>query len=105
MNNKSPHEIDLYVGRRIRQFRKAQKISSTTLAQLIGKTYQQIQKYETAQNRVSAGTLYQIARLLDCQVSDFFPDPNFLKKEPSLNDKKRTVKQFKKLFNQLIGDI
>ena len=97
--------MDWSVGRRIRQLRHAQKISSVKLADFLGKTYQQVQKYETGKNRISAGILYQVSRFLNCNVSNFFPDSQYSETETTLNNKKSTVRQFKKLFNQLLDDI
>jgi transcriptional regulator with XRE-family HTH domain len=47
-------------------------LSQGDLAARLGISYQQIQKYESAQNRVSAGRLFQIAGILEIPVSEFF---------------------------------
>ncbi len=64
--------VDGHVGARIRQVRRARGVNQEQLAQSLGLTYQQVQKYERAANRVSASKLYQIARLLETPVSTFF---------------------------------
>jgi DNA-binding XRE family transcriptional regulator len=56
--------IDVHVGRRIRMKRQAAGIPQVLLADLIGVTFQQVQKYERGSNRVSASRLYQIAQVL-----------------------------------------
>ncbi len=66
------HETDIRVGANIRRFRKLAGMSQTQLAQCLGLTFQQIQKYEKASNRVSAGRLVQIAEALDRNVTAFF---------------------------------
>lgn len=68
-----PHPIDQYVGARIREARHLAGVSQTTLAQAVGTTFQQVQKYENAMNRVSASRLVRIARALR-QSPDFFLD-------------------------------
>jgi transcriptional regulator with XRE-family HTH domain len=67
-----PAEVDLHVGRRIRQRRKAVGVTQEGLAGALGLTFQQVQKYERGANRVSASKLYQIAATLQAPVSYFF---------------------------------
>ncbi len=64
--------VDQHVGERIRQRRTLLGFTQEQLAEALQISYQQIQKYETGANRVSAGRLYQIARRLDVDVSHFF---------------------------------
>ena len=68
----SPHPADRHVGRQIATVRVQSDASQTQLARSIGISFQQLQKYETARNRVSASMLYEIARSLDVPVSRFF---------------------------------
>jgi transcriptional regulator with XRE-family HTH domain len=63
---------DVIVGERVRYFRTMAGMSQMELAEQCGITYQQIQKYESAQNRVSAGRLYQISQVFDVPVAAFF---------------------------------
>ncbi len=63
---------DEYVGRRVRQRRLELGLSQTELADALGVTFQQIQKYENATNRVSSGRLYKMARYLDVALDYFF---------------------------------
>ena len=70
MNERAPDPIDVEVGTRIRLRRKAQKISQQALAESLGLTFQQIQKYERGTNRVSASMLVKIARRLETTVGD-----------------------------------
>jgi transcriptional regulator with XRE-family HTH domain len=64
--------IDAAVGERIRQLRKERRITQTELAECIGLTFQQIQKYEKARNRISASKLVQIADIFDVEVGELF---------------------------------
>lgn len=67
-----PHPVDLLVGARIRDLRKARGMSQGALGDQIGVTFQQIQKYERGANRVSASALYEIAGVLEISVADLF---------------------------------
>ena len=66
------HKVDVHVGKRIRQRRWLTGMTQQKLAELVGIKFQQIQKYETGANRVSASRLWDIADALDVQVSFFF---------------------------------
>lgn len=68
----NPHPTDLYVGSRIRFRRRTLKISQEKLAESLGLTFQQIQKYERGANRVSASKLQEIASSLTTSVGYFF---------------------------------
>lgn len=70
----SPDPIDIHVGRRVKLRRTLLRISQEQLAGDIGVTFQQVQKYESGHNRVSASRLYDISRVLDCPISYFFED-------------------------------
>jgi transcriptional regulator with XRE-family HTH domain len=76
MTEKTPaemaHPVDLYVGARLRIRRKVLGLSQTQLADALGITFQQVQKYERGANRISASKLYEAARLLQSPVSYFF---------------------------------
>jgi transcriptional regulator with XRE-family HTH domain len=65
-------DIDRHVGARIRERRIMLGLTQQQLADLIGVTYQQAHKYERGINRVSAGRLFEIARVLSVPVSYFF---------------------------------
>ena len=67
-----PHHVDKHVGALIRAKRKAMGMSQSELAEALGITFQQIQKYERGANRISASKLYEAARLLQSPVSYFF---------------------------------
>jgi transcriptional regulator with XRE-family HTH domain len=70
----TPNRLDVALGLRIRQRRKALSVSQTALADAIGLTFQQIQKYERGFNRVSFSRLVDIAHALDCRVVDLIGD-------------------------------
>lgn len=64
--------IDVHVGNRLRVMRTARRLSLEELGRRIGVTYQQIQKYETGANRISASTLYRIAQVFETSPTFFF---------------------------------
>jgi transcriptional regulator with XRE-family HTH domain len=66
---KPPDPLDQLIGRNIRSYRIKSGLSQTALGERIGVTFQQIQKYEKAANRVPGSRLIQIARALDVPVA------------------------------------
>lgn len=65
---------DAEVGRRVRTRRLEQRLSQTALADGIGVTFQQVQKYEKGTNRIGAGRLQRISAVLNVSPSFFFDD-------------------------------
>ena len=72
MSVKRPDPVDIEVGHRIRIERLARGLSQTALANQLGVTFQQVQKYENGVNRVGAGRLTKIAEVLGIEVGAFF---------------------------------
>ena len=66
------HAVDVHVGQRVRQRRWMVGMTQQQLAERVGIKFQQIQKYETGANRISASRLWSIAAALDVPVSFFF---------------------------------
>jgi len=66
------HPVDVHVGKRIRHRRWMNGTTQQQLAEKVGIKFQQIQKYETGMNRVSASRLWDIANVLGVPVSFFF---------------------------------
>ncbi len=66
------HPVDAHVGKRIRHRRWMLGMTQQQLADRVGIKFQQIQKYETGMNRVSASRLYDIAGVLEVPVAFFF---------------------------------
>lgn len=65
-------KVDAHVGWRLRQRRAEMGLTQTDMAATLGISYQQVQKYETAANRISAGKLYEMAQRLKVPVGYFF---------------------------------
>ncbi len=87
-----PHPVDVHVGGRVRLRRTLLGMSQTHLAEALGLTFQQVQKYERGTNRISSSRLYHISLIFGVPVSDFFegfedktsarsPDDVMLKRE------------------------
>lgn len=70
------HPVDVHVGKRVRHRRWMVGMTQQQLASQVGIKFQQIQKYETGMNRVSASRLWDIAEALDAPVSYFFDGLN-----------------------------
>ena len=66
------HNVDVHVGKRIRHRRWMVGMTQQQLAEKVGIKFQQIQKYETGANRVSASRVWEIARALEVPVERFF---------------------------------
>jgi len=69
-----PHPIDVHVGHRVRERRTLLGLSQSHLAEQVGLTFQQIQKYERGTNRISASRLWQLSEVLGVPISWFFED-------------------------------
>lgn len=67
-----PHLVDIHVGKRIRHRRWLAGMTQQQLAESVGIKFQQIQKYETGANRVSASRLWDIAAAMGVDVAFFF---------------------------------
>lgn len=72
MKAKSPNSIDVYVGSRVRVRRKTLGMTQHGLAELLGITFQQIQKYEKGTNRIGASRLQRISEVLRVPIGFFF---------------------------------
>jgi len=69
-----PNPIDVHVGKRLRLRRTLLGMSQERLADLLGLTFQQVQKYERGVNRIGSSRLYALGQILDVPVSFFFDD-------------------------------
>lgn len=65
--------IDTHVGQRLKALRQDARLTQADLANALGVTFQQVQKYERGVNRLAASTLAKAAVALDCQITDFYP--------------------------------
>jgi transcriptional regulator with XRE-family HTH domain len=66
--------IDLHIGKKIISLRKLKKMSRALVAEKVGITHQQLQKYENGLNRISASRLYDLAKFFGVSILVFFPE-------------------------------
>jgi transcriptional regulator with XRE-family HTH domain len=70
----TPNPVDVHVGRRLRLRRTLLGLSQERLGELLGLTFQQVQKYERGVNRIGSSRLYELGQILDVPISFFFDD-------------------------------
>ena len=66
------YQTDAHVGRKIRELRRRRGLSQQIVANAVGISFQQLQKYETGSNRINASRLFLVALALDERVDWFF---------------------------------
>lgn len=71
---KKPHPVDVHVGGRVRMRRMILGLSQDKLADALGLTFQQVQKYEKGSNRIGASRMFEIADVLKVPVQYFYDD-------------------------------
>ncbi len=69
-----PNQIDQQVGRRLKFIRLRRGLTQKQVADEIGISFQQIQKYEQGMNRISASRLWQFSHIMEVDISDFFTE-------------------------------
>ncbi len=78
--------VEVHIGTRLRLRRQALSMTQADLAEALGISFQQVQKYESAGSRISASRLYQVARVLDVPPGFFFaglePDGERVSRDP-----------------------
>lgn len=82
-----PNPVDIYIGQRLRQRRTLLGLTQTELADLLGVTFQQVQKYERGTNRISASRLYDLSNVLEVSLEWFYD--NMPEDVDSLSPRKR----------------
>src|ERR1700712_4570466 len=89
--------IDRHVGARIRERRIMLGLSQQQMADMIGVTYQQAHKYERGINRISAGRLYEITRVLNVPITYFFEGLETNEEDP-MNPRQRMCRELARNF-------
>ena len=96
-------EVDQFVGEKIYSLRLAKGLSRQQLAEVIGVTHQQLQKYEKGTNRISVGRLVLIAKALGKTVNYFYEDLDITSSEPIVTQHQRmcieVARNFMKIRN------
>jgi transcriptional regulator with XRE-family HTH domain len=93
MTDHTPDPIDVHVGQVIRRRRKQIDQTQAGLAEALGLTFQQIQKYERGSNRVSASVLLKIARAQQLPIGDYFQEFEEVERK-ALDDDKRPAAEW-----------
>ena len=99
MTRRDPNYIDVHVGSRIRMRRQIVSMSQEKLGELLGITFQQVQKYEKGSNRISASRLYYAAKILGVPVQAFFEDLPGVEGESGLNESSEQNSVMSSLMN------
>lgn len=76
MNYENLREIEKSIGEKIKHFRVLKGHPQTKIAEVLGISFQQLQKYESGVNRISPGKLFLLSRYLEIPVSKFFEFKN-----------------------------
>jgi transcriptional regulator with XRE-family HTH domain len=86
VRKKQANPIDIQVGNRVRIRRMLIGMSQERLGDLLGLTFQQVQKYEKGVNRIGAGRLYEVARILNVPVNFFYEGVSEVTGQPGLGE-------------------
>jgi transcriptional regulator with XRE-family HTH domain len=89
--NRASTAADLYIGGKIRGYRNQRGISQDELGQMLGVSFQQVQKYEKGVNRVTGARLLQMAGVFECDITDLLPDQQHNGKKMKLSNVDRVV--------------
>ncbi len=66
------HPVDVHVGRKLKEIRTQRRLSQTDVAQKLGLSFQQVQKYEIGSNRIAASRLFELAQIFEVSPAYFF---------------------------------
>lgn len=96
-------KVDVHVGERLRERRSFMGYTQESLANQLSLSHQQVQKYETGANRISAGRLYELAQTLGVEVAYFFEgfDENMPMREPRHGGTNRAAIELAQNFSDI----
>ncbi|MBL8645327.1 MAG: helix-turn-helix transcriptional regulator [Rhodospirillaceae bacterium] len=95
------NDIDRHVGIRIRERRVMLGLSQQQMADMIGVTYQQAHKYERGINRISAGRLYEISRVLNVPITFFYEGLDGREDEGTVGQRQRMCLELARNFSNI----
>ena len=102
---RKPTDADRFVGQQLRQGRREMGLTQDGLAQLLGVTFQQIQKYEAGHSRMSAGRLREVAIALKKPISYFYEPFEPIGKKSQAAETRLKVKDLRRDAKKLIDQI
>ena len=91
----SVNSVDEYVGSKLKLKRSSIGITQNELGDMVGVTFQQIQKYEKGANRIGAGKLYEFAKILNVPINYFFDGFDDSKLDKTVLEPKQQITTFK----------
>ncbi|NEI71016.1 helix-turn-helix domain-containing protein [Rhizobium lusitanum] len=97
----SAHPVDVTVGANVRRIRVAMGLSQEKLAEQLGVTFQQVQKYEKGTNRISASRLVLIAGALRVDINDLFAGANVENASPIAPRLSRDALRIAEVFDKI----
>ena len=104
IEDNEPNPVDVHVGKRIRLRRTILHITQQQMAEMLGLTFQQVQKYEKGMNRVGASRLWDMSRVLEVPMGFFFEDmdADVASKSPRMLNSERsfTVEDSQRTFDE-----
>lgn len=71
-NARQPTDIDRHIGANLKRIRRQRRLTQVELGEAVGLSFKQIRKYESGENRISAGVLYLAAETLGVDIEDFY---------------------------------
>ncbi|MDX1739293.1 MAG: helix-turn-helix transcriptional regulator [Alphaproteobacteria bacterium] len=92
-----PHPTDVHVGRKVREARASKSMSQEQLGNILGISFQQVQKYEKGTNRIGSSRLWDIAKALDTPVIYFFEGLDDENSGKERNLPRRTIELAKRI--------
>jgi transcriptional regulator with XRE-family HTH domain len=101
MPHENPHPIDIRIGQNLRFFRTQAGLSQTALAVALGLTFEQVQKYENATNRVAASRLWDCAQILKITPVQFYCSPGAPLEALSVTEIDRHLVEWIALYQRL----
>lgn len=98
---RQPTGIDRHIGGNLRRLRRQHRMTQMELGQAVGLSFKQIRKYESGENRISAGVLFLAADTLGVEIEEFYaglPTPPADSAAPQDNE----TKELSRLFEQIV---
>ena len=100
-----PHDVDVHIGSKARELRLSHDLSQNNLAKQMGLSFQQVQKYETGANRISARRLYDLCQIFGVSSEYFFEDLHSGKPPPAASAYRSSILRTAARLERLDPDV